>query len=215
MKPDAAKIIEDGARILGVSLEPHMVSGMLRHMSLLLEWQRRVNLTSLTDTLEVAIFHFLDSLTLFKIIGREYGLRILDVGSGAGFPGIVLKVVETRFALTLLDKSAKRTVFLKNLVRELGLREVSFLNTQLAVVLKNPPARPFDLIVSRAFSSHPEVLDSFHVLLKPEGRLLRMAGPASMSEEFRLSRFTPAAEWSGTLPFSSHFRRVIAYSRTN
>ena len=88
---DPADIIKEGAAFWKFLSTDEAVSKMIRHMELLMEWSSRVNLTALNDPRDIAVFHFLDSLTVFKVVPRSCRLSVLDVGSGAGFPGIVMR----------------------------------------------------------------------------------------------------------------------------
>ena len=86
---DPYYLIIDGCRILNIPLNEKAAEKMIRHMELIRIWGTRINLTAVTEPREMAIRHFLDSLTVFKVIQLGSGLRILDIGSGAGFPGLV------------------------------------------------------------------------------------------------------------------------------
>jgi 16S rRNA (guanine527-N7)-methyltransferase len=210
--PDPADVISQGARILGIELTPDAVSKMMRHMRLLLDWGEKVNLTALREPLHIAVLHFLDSLTVFKVVPRCLRLSVLDVGTGAGFPGLVLKIVEESLDLTLLDRDPKKIVFLKYVANALGLHGIRFLNTPLQRIT-GADHPTFDMLVSRAFASDPALLDSLHILLKPRGMLVRMAGPSSLKEPFRFKNFECVNHWEGHLPFSSSFRLVTLYRK--
>lgn len=205
---DPAVIIREGAHILDIELDSQAIDRMLRHMELILEWRKHVNLTALTDRAEIAILHFLDSLTVFKVIPKR-DLHLLDVGTGAGFPGLVLRIVEENLKLSLLDRDPKKIVFLKHAARDLGLGGIQFLNISVQKLLKSP--QTFDGIISRAFSSDPKILDQFHLLLPVGGYLIQMSGPAFANISGNLPHFLEQHVWQGILPFSQHFRKVILY----
>jgi 16S rRNA (guanine527-N7)-methyltransferase len=202
-----------GSKILGIEVKPESAAKMVLHLEMLLEWNRKINLTALKNSQDIVILHFLDSLTVFRVIPRGLPLSILDVGSGAGFPGVVIRTAEEAFNVTLLDRDPKRIVFLKYVATALGLQGTRFLNSSYKSLItdQNPPS--YDILVSRAFSSSPELLDSLHSLLKPHGMLVRMAGPASVNKDFHLEHFVYEKHWEGTLPFSSHFRIVTLYRK--
>lgn len=215
MKPqhrltDPGRIIVEGAKQLGITVTDDAISKMLRHMRLIKEWNRRVNLTAVTDFSEMAVLHFLDSLTVFKVLPRR-DLRMLDVGTGAGFPGLVLRALNASLRLTLLDRDIKKIVFLKHTARELDLPGIDFLNMRVENLFDRQLT--FDLVISRAFASDLSVLDNFHKLLPDVGYMIRMAGPASLGEDLELDHFTQSAIWQGHLPFSDNFRRVILYTK--
>jgi len=209
------EIVLEGARHLGITLARGHAEQMIRYMETLLLWAPRVNLTALRDPREIAVFHFLDSLTVFKVVPMSSGYRVLDVGSGAGFPGMVMQIADDSLKVTLLDRNPRKIVFLKHVARELGLRGVSFVSRRLEDFTDGRNLPVFDLVVSRALSSEPSFFEGLHVLLRSRGFLVRMAGPASSSSDLRLDHFDLETVWEGELPFSDSFRRVCLYRRTD
>jgi len=210
---DPLQVIQEGSRILDISVGSAEAAAMMRYIGLLMEWSLRTNLTSLRDPSDIAISHFLDSLTVFKVVPRFAGLQVLDVGSGAGFPGMVMKIADGSLHVTLLDRNPKKIVFLKEVALELGLTGITFLNKKLESLLEAGKVRTFNLVVSRAISSEPAFFERLHVLLPTNGLLVRMAGPTSAREIFTLKHFRQSAVWEGTLPFSDSFRRVFLYEK--
>jgi 16S rRNA (guanine527-N7)-methyltransferase len=206
-------IIFEGSNQLGIALSENSLAGMAQHMELLAQWGKRINLTSLRDPVEIAVLHFIDSLTVFKVLPFASGMRILDIGTGAGFPGMVMKTADSSLKLTLLDRDTKKVVFLKHLAHKLGLTGITFLNMPLEVVLGKQGFHGFDAAISRAVSSDPDFMDSLCCLLQPTGFLIKMSGPASLEESPFLRNFTLQAAWEGSLPFLHKFRRVHLYSR--
>ena len=189
------------------------VSQMMKHLEFLMEWGSRVNLTALKNPRDIAIFHFLDSITVFKVVTQSPVGRVLDIGSGAGFPGIVMRTIEDSIQLSVLDRNPKKIVFLKHVARELNLSGVQFLNIPLQEIMDGSLVESFDVVVSRAFVSDLTLLNILNVLLKPGGSLIRMAGPASAGKHLHLSNFRESSSWQGILPFSTSFRSVIRYTR--
>jgi 16S rRNA (guanine527-N7)-methyltransferase len=212
-KLDPAHVIAEGSRLLQIRLEPGAVEIMLEYMDLVLEWRKRARLSALKDPTEIAILHFLDSLAVFKVLPQHLGVQVLDIGAGAGFPGMVMGIADSTLEVTLLDRDVRKIVFLKYAVKQLGLARVRFLNAQLKDLIARPGFVHFQVIVSRAFSSVPALMDSLAPLVSPGGCLVRMAGPASLKEEFHLKNFQREEIWEGTLPFSNRFRRVMRYRK--
>jgi 16S rRNA (guanine527-N7)-methyltransferase len=208
---DPGEIIRQGAEALGIDLTHSAVDAMLLHMRLLHEWRRRADLTALTDPQQVAILHFLDSLTVFQVISRGTESSLLDIGTGGGFPGLVLKIADPSLRLTVLDRNPKKIVFLKYVVHELGIEGVNFLNVRVEE-MPDEAHGGFDVIVSRAVFSDAHVLEGLAGLLRPTGSLVRMAGPASLQETDDLHGFRQAAVWEGNLPFTDVLRRVLRYT---
>jgi len=214
-KPDPAYVTTEGIRLLQLQLKPDALRAILAYIDLLLQWPDRARLTALNDPIKMATFHVLDSLAVFKVLAPDHGFRVLDVGTGAGFPGMVMGIADSRLEVTLMDRDVRKIVFLKYAVKELGVPRVKFLNVALKKLLVSPPETCFDVIVSRAFSSNPTLLNSLSSLLCTRGSLIRMAGPASLRQEFLLNNFRLAEVWEGILPFSNRFRRVLRYTLTH
>ncbi|MFC1833283.1 16S rRNA (guanine(527)-N(7))-methyltransferase RsmG [Thermodesulfobacteriota bacterium] len=210
---DTFEVLFQGSRNLGIELNRTAITQMIRHVTLVSEWGTRVNLTSMGTIGEMVIFHLLDSLTLFKVVPMGCPMTVLDLGTGAGFPGLVVRIADPSKQVTLLDRSAKKIVFLKHVAKDLGLGGIRFQNSTLDAVILDSGVSKFDLIVSRAFSSDPLLPDRICDLLKPGGLVVRMAGPSSKLDEPQLAYYAQSDIWEGTLPSSSSFRRVIAYRR--
>ncbi len=150
------KLVE-GARQIGIPLTGHQLQLFQTYYEQLVEWNRRVNLTGITDYQEVQVKHFVDSLTItlaLKGIPWANGnLSMLDIGTGAGMPGIPLKIVHPGARLLLLDSIAKKTAFLRHIVGELGLEGVEILTQRAEEIGHLTDYREsFDLVVCRAVS---------------------------------------------------------------
>jgi len=126
---------------------------------------------------------------------------------------MLMSIADSTLEVTLMDRNARKIVFLKYAVKQLKLARVRFLNAALRDLFVAPASTRFEVIVSRAFSSDPALVDNFASLLSPGGCLIRMAGPASLKEEFHLKNFCQEDLWEGTLPFSNRFRRVMRYRK--
>ena len=212
-KPDAARLIREGGTQMGFNLDDSAVESLVRHIEIVRQWRDRISLTSLDVEEIMAVRHVLDSLTVFKVLPKGAGLRLLDIGTGAGFPGVALRIVDESILLTLLDRDPKKIVFLKVLTRKLGLSDIAFLNRSLADFLRDRSREVFDVVISRAFSSDTSVLAAAYELLAGDGSLIRMCGPASLEADIALPLFRVVDTWEGTLPFSERYRRVIRYVR--
>jgi 16S rRNA (guanine527-N7)-methyltransferase len=132
-----------------------------------MRWNEKMNLTAMETERDIVSKHFLDSLAAFKVFEARPGLRVLDVGSGAGFPGMVLKLQAPDLAVTLLEPSTKKTAFLYHLVGTLGVPGLVIRTKRIEAFEEGI----FDLIVSRALK--PElILPAAPRLLAPSGRVL-------------------------------------------
>src|SRR6266852_5892401 len=117
------QLFVEGIRQLGLELGEQQLDQFLRYQQELLEWNTRINLTAITDPEEVLIKHFLDSLSLLLVYDRP-AVRLLDIGSGAGFPGLPLKLVRPQWRVTLLEATGKKVAYLRHMVETLQLEGV-------------------------------------------------------------------------------------------
>lgn len=124
----AREILESGAASLGVKLDEKQLDAFDRYTALLLEWNAKFNLTRITEPDEIAVKHYLDSLSLLKYVQVPPGAKMMDMGTGAGFPGIPLKIALPGLKLTLADSVKKRLTFLEDVVGQLELPNVKILH---------------------------------------------------------------------------------------
>lgn len=154
-----------GAKQLGLDLAPRQIEQFQLYYEELISWNRRINLTAITDYEEVQVKHFLDSLTLVLVLdsvqpaaGRP--LRVLDIGTGAGLPGIPLKILIPSIELVLLESVAKKTAFLQSLVRRLSLEGVQILTARAEDIGHDAHYREqFDVVLSRAVGKLPTIVE--------------------------------------------------------
>ncbi|MFW6070337.1 MAG: 16S rRNA (guanine(527)-N(7))-methyltransferase RsmG, partial [bacterium] len=127
-----------------------------RYRDLLQEWNRRLNLTTVDDDEGIRVRHVLDSLSCATATGDLNGQRLIDVGSGAGFPGLPLKILYPRLQLTLVESVTKKTRFLRAVVEELGLENVEIIDRRVETVGQDPAHREqYDWAVARAVAALP------------------------------------------------------------
>lgn len=144
-------ILEKAIEDYQVQPDPQQYSQFELYYKLLVEWNEKINLTAITDPQGVAVKHFADSLAFFNYIGAvPEGASVIDIGTGAGFPGVVLKIVRPDIKLTLLDSLNKRFLFLRELTAQLGL-DATFLQGRAEVYGQDIDYREgYDFVVSRA-----------------------------------------------------------------
>ena len=160
---------------LGIEVTDEEISKLEKYADLLKEWNEKINLTAITEKDQVFLKHFYDSLTLVKIINLDKVDNLCDLGTGAGFPGIVLKIFFPQLKLTLVDALNKRINFLDVVVKELSLENVTLVHARAEEYGKDH-RECFDVITARALSSFPILLEYSASLLKVHGHLIAMRG---------------------------------------
>jgi 16S rRNA (guanine527-N7)-methyltransferase len=163
------------AAALGVDLEPAVVETLIAYEALLAKWGRVYNLTALREAPAARHGHVLDCLAVVPALRRwssGRALRIVDVGSGGGLPGVVLAVVEAAWAVTCVDAVGKKAAFVRQVAAELGLPNLSAVHARVEAL--NLP--PFDVVTSRAFGSLPDFVSLTRRLLAPAGVWVAMKG---------------------------------------
>ena len=154
------KTLISGARKLGIELAPGQLDKFEVYYHELIEWNKRMNLTRITDYAEVQLKHFLDSLTVLTAVQLTDGLRVIDVGTGAGMPGIPVKIVSPGIDLTLLEATGKKTKFLEHIVSVLGLEGVEIVSSRAEETGHNTGYREkFSLALSRAVAPLPVAVE--------------------------------------------------------
>lgn len=148
----AAIDLDEGLAALAAELGPLPSEARAKldaYLALLAKWNRTYNLTAIRDPEQMVTHHVLDALAVLPHLPDREGLRMLDVGSGAGVPGLPLAIARPRWSVVLLDSNSKKAAFLQQVVIELGLMNVE---VATARVEDYAPARPFDVVISRAFA---------------------------------------------------------------
>lgn len=160
----------DYLKLNGIELSATQLQQFERYYQLLIEWNEKINLTAITEKEEVYLKHFYDSVMLLWAMPlAEYNIRLVDVGAGAGFPSIPLKIIKPDLKVTIVDSLNKRINFLDLLVKELGLDNVSLVHGRAEDVGQNPEYRAkFDLATARAVASL-NVLSEFCLPLVKKG----------------------------------------------
>ena len=162
--------LQEGLHALGLALTPAVQEKLISYIELLAKWNQAYNLTAVRDRQQMIARHLLDSLAILPLVR---GPRVLDIGSGAGLPGIPLALARPDMDFVLLDSNAKKTRFLVQAVAELGLKNVEVVQERAE---KYQPAVKFDTLIARAFSGIADMLAVSAPLCAPGGRWLAMKG---------------------------------------
>lgn len=163
---------------INIELTEKQQNQLDRYYDLVVEWNQKMNLTRIIDKKEFYLKHFFDSLTLSKIIDLNQNLELCDLGSGAGFPGIVLKIVFPNLNITLVDSLNKRINFLKLVIEELKLSEIRAVHSRIEdFAVEN--REKYDIVTARAVAPLNILLELGSQLVKIEGYFISMKGNIS------------------------------------
>lgn len=147
------QILENGFKKLNININDTQIQQFEKYFDFLIEYNKNVNLTAITDKEDVCVKHFIDSGSLLSAIDIKKGAKVIDVGSGAGFPGMVLKILRPDLEITLIDSLNKRIVFLQKCAEILGL-DVLCIHTRAEDLAKNKDFREsYDVVTSRAVAN--------------------------------------------------------------
>ena len=160
---------------------------LTKYGNLLLEWNEKMNLTAITEPKEVVYKHFLDCLWFFKGVEIPEGAKIIDVGTGAGFPGVVLKIARPDIKLTLLDSLNKRITFLSEVCGELGFSDTQCIHARAEEGARKELRESFDFAVARAVAPLNVLSEYCLPYVKVGGSFISMKGPAA-GEEIKSAR---------------------------
>lgn len=177
------KIVQETKDLVSISLSEHQVSQLEHYQQVLDEWNEHYSLTAIRDPEKVRIKHFLDSFTCALVMEKESQARIVDVGTGAGFPGIPLKIILPQAQITLVDSVHKKMEFCQHLIRELKLEGIEVVKDRAERLGQDQFYRErFDWAVARAVAQLPELAEYLLPLVKRGGAMLAMNGESGPAE---------------------------------
>ena len=175
MRRDLNEVLWEGARELGVELSEEKVKALEFFLEELMRWNRKMNLTSIRRPFEIVVKHFLDSLAVSPYLSQ--GCSLLDIGSGAGFPCIVLKISDPSLRVISIDSSQKKLSFQKHLIRQLKLEGIDTIHAHLPDPgIADKFNKSFDYALSRAFGSPGTLLGIARPFIKDTGIIIAMKG---------------------------------------
>ena len=164
-----------------IKINDEQIKSFEKYMNLLLEWNEKINLTAITQPEEVKLKHFVDSLTVLKYINDDD--KVIDIGTGAGFPGIPLKIMNENTKITLLDSLNKRINFLNIVIETLNLRNIQAIHGRAEEIARNKLYREkYDVAVSRAVANLSTLTEYMLPFVKVGGKCICMKG-ANVNEE--------------------------------
>ncbi|MCX7714379.1 MAG: 16S rRNA (guanine(527)-N(7))-methyltransferase RsmG [Clostridia bacterium] len=211
---DMKQMLLEGCAKLGIPLSNEQADKFLAYSSLLLDWNNRINLTAITDAEAIVTKHFLDSLTPI-LTGKICG-SLVDVGTGAGFPGIPLKIVCPDIKLTLLDSLNKRVNFLQTVSESLKLEDVTCIHKRAEDGGKMPALRgSFDVCLSRAVANMAVLCELCLPFVKVGGTFMALKGPLADEELLQSKRAISILGgeiediFSANIPFTNLEHKII------
>ena len=218
MEKKLSQILSEAANAMGIALGDRETSLFAAYYGELLAWNSKINLVSVKSDRDIIIKHFIDSLTLLPYI-RDNTCRVLDIGSGAGFPGIPLKIAVNSLKVFLLESSRKKSSFLKHVIRSLDLTDTVVIHNRAELLMDEAYRGFFQIVTSRATFKLPQFLRMGAFFLAPRGSLIAMKGNKSDQEltEADEMSYNLGLKYIGshdlTLPITGDFRRIIIYEK--
>ena len=168
--------IEKYLNVLKIELKEKQIKQLYEYMNLLIEWNKNINLTAIVEPKEIILKHFVDSLTISKYITENSIL--IDIGTGAGFPGIPLKILRDDIDITLVDSLNKRIKFLNEVINKLNLSNINTIHGRAEEIGRNINYREtFDYATSRAVANIATLSEYLIPLIKKNGKCIYMKGP--------------------------------------
>jgi 16S rRNA (guanine527-N7)-methyltransferase len=188
--------------MLGVPCSPHVACRLVLYLQELVKWNAKINLTGIETELEIISKHFLDSIAALRVFEARAGLRVLDVGSGGGFPGMVLKLQAPDLLVTLLEPSSKKAAFLHHLAGLLGVPGIKIEMKRVEDIKEGV----FDLITSRALKAEVVLAAARRLLSSGGNVLLYRAKPLEISPP----GFVIVKQYTFELPFLRSPRAIVS-----
>ena len=176
------------ANLTGIHLSTEQIAAFLHYEEELSAWNKKFNLTTLVTPQEIRVKHFLDSLSCLQVINKCNSFKLIDVGTGAGFPSIPIKIILPKIKLTLIESIQKKANFCHHIVKELNLQEVEILNARAENIGQDRHYREqFDWAVARAVASLPTLVEYLLPLVKKGGKALAQKGK-NANKELQIAR---------------------------
>ena len=176
-------LAEQAAALFQITLSPEQLAQFEQYAHELADWSQRMNLTAITEPRAVQVRHFLDSLSVVKAFKPFPKMRVIDIGTGAGFPGLALKIAFPELQMTLMEATGKKITFLQHVIQTLGLTGVDTLNARAedAGQARDHRGR-YDLVVARSVARLPVLVEYMLPLAKVNGRCIAMKGETAAEE---------------------------------
>ena len=210
----------EALREKGIELTSEQLQQFHTYFELLVEWNEKMNLTAITDQPSVYLKHFYDSISMAFYVDFSKGQSICDVGAGAGFPSIPLKICFPQLKVTIVDSLNKRIQFLTHLSEQLGLSEVEFVHARAEEFGQNPQYREqYDIVTARAVARLTVLSELCIPLVKKGGQFVAMKAAAAQDELFDAKKALTTLgaektkEFTFTLPIENSERSLFVFDK--
>ena len=171
------------AKKIDVDITEEQAQKLYKYMTILIDWNKKINLTAITQEKDIIYKHFIDSISINKYIKNK--TDIIDIGTGAGFPGIPLKILNSKNSFTLVDSLGKRINFLQNVKKDLNLNNINLIHSRVEDLAQLDAYREkFDIVASRAVANLRVLVEYMLPLVKEDGICICMKGP-NIEEEIK------------------------------
>ena len=201
---------------LGITLDDDKLAKLERYYELLIEWNEKINLTRIVEKEDVYLKHFYDSLTLIKAIDLNNVDSLCDIGTGAGFPGMVIKIVYPNINITLVDALNKRINFLNEVIKELNLDKIETIHAR-AEEFGKTNRELYDVVVARAVANISTLLEYSIPLVKVNGNFISMKATdeeiKSLSKVYDILNIKLDNVVNFTLPYENSNRSLIKFTK--
>ena len=202
------KLLKEGLSELGLIPAEEQINAFITYLSELKKWNKAYNLTGLRKDEDIVIKHFLDSLLYLEAIptGKR---RVADIGSGAGFPGIPMKIIRPEIELYLIEPTGKKCIFLRNIIRKLNLEKIEVIEKRLEEVnINRDLTSPVDIAVTRALFTIQEFIKKASHIVKQDGILILNKGP-KVREELKMISNVKHEILTIKLPLADITRHIV------
>ena len=186
-KNEFVEKLKRGMEKLEIQITENQAEQFYKYMNLLIEWNKKINLTAITDPNEIILKHFIDSATIYKY--TKNAQTLIDIGTGAGFPGIPIKILQPQTQITLLDSLNKRINFLNEIIKELNLKKIISIHERAEQASRNKQHREnYEIVVSRAVANMTTLSEYTIPFIKQNGKAIYMKG-SEIDEEIEKSKY--------------------------
>jgi 16S rRNA (guanine527-N7)-methyltransferase len=208
------ELLKSGADDLGVPLSIEQINSVFVYLAELRKWNRKINLTAIREERDVIIKHVLDSLSYLKGFGPGPGSRLLDMGSGAGFPALVIRIAHPEMAITLVESVKKKASFLRHIVRTLKLEHVMVIDKRTDE-LPDEHSSSYDVVTARAFADMSVAISTGKPFLRPDGLMVLSRGSEEIISDQAMAKAGVALEQrlELTLPHSDYQRALWVFRK--